>query len=100
MPEHTTVAPIPNELPEILAAIRNRAALRDGASQRLVFKNRAAQEIAACLGPRAAACVLQGVTADCRNLLTEVQPVLCLFLGKRAAGRLTTRVIDGSIVRS
>lgn len=88
-----------NELPEILAAIRCQEARRSGTGALQASKGRAAKQISPYLGPKATAGVLQGVSADCRNLLSELQPILSLFLGRRAAGRLSTRAVEASIMR-
>lgn len=88
-----------HELPEILAAIRRHELLRSRAMDPDSSKRRAAEEVGACLGPKAAATLFQSISADCRNLLSEVQPVLNLFLGRRAASRLASRIIESSVVR-
>lgn len=89
----------PTELPEILAAIRRHEALRSRAADPDSGRRRAAAEVGACLGTHATATIFQSVSADCRNLLSEVQPVLSLFLGRRAAGRLATRIVEAAVVR-
>ncbi len=91
-------APDDRELPEILAAIRRHEARRSNTSDAAWRVPEA--EVGAFLGPRAAARLLAGVLPDGRNLLAEVQPVLSLFLGRRAAGRLATRLVESSFVRS
>jgi len=88
----------PNEWPQILAEIR-RQAQSAGILDPEAAKRRAAAEIVAYLGPQASAKILAGVSSDCRNLLAELQPVLSLFLGRQAAGRLASRVVEVSIVR-
>jgi len=62
-------------------------------------KRRAASEMVAYLGPEAVEKVFQNVLPDCGNLLTQLHPILSLFLGRRAAGRLESRIVDAAVVR-
>jgi len=88
-----------DQLPEILAVIRCHEVRRSATDDPERFKRRAAAEMVTYLGPKATARILQRVSADGRNLLTEIQPVLGLFLGRRAAGRLASRIVEASVVR-
>ena len=65
-----------------------------------ICKLRASKEIEPYLGVNATDSILANVSSDGRNFLAEVQPVLSLFLGRRAGGRLATRIIEASAVRS
>ena len=87
------------DLPEILAAIRLHEVRTAALETQERAKSRAASEIGTYLGTEATAKILQRVSLDCRNLLSELQPTLSLFLGRRAAGRLTSRVAEELIVR-
>jgi hypothetical protein len=87
------------DLPEILAAIRLHKLRIAGLETAERTKSRAASEAGAYLGAEATAKILQRVSRNCRNLLSELQPTLSLFLGRRAADRLSSRITKGSIVR-
>jgi len=51
------------------------------------------------LGARATEGLVAAAAPDGHDLLSSVEPVLAIFLGKRAAGRLVTRVFDRTLVR-
>jgi|KBSMisStaDraftv2_1062788.scaffolds.fasta_scaffold589350_2 hypothetical protein len=63
-----------------------------------VVKGRVAQKIEAYLGPAATDRILQPVNEHAK-LVPAVEPVLTIFLGCRAAGRLIDHIIDSAIVR-
>jgi hypothetical protein len=63
------------------------------------LKLRVAGSIEPYLGKAAAAALLQQVREDGRNLLSNVAPVLTIFLGRRAAGPLVSYVVETAIVR-
>jgi len=63
-----------------------------------MVKSRVASEIADYVGPAAADRILEPVTERAK-LFPAVEPVLAIFLGCRAAGRLIQRVIESAIVR-
>ena len=63
------------------------------------LKRRVAGSIEPYLGKAAANAMLQSVRADGRNLLSNVAPILTMFLGRRAAGNLVSYVVDTAIVR-
>jgi hypothetical protein len=63
-----------------------------------VIKGRVAQEIKGYLGPAATDRILQPVTEQSK-LFPAVEPVLTIFLGCRAAGRLINHIIESAIVR-
>jgi hypothetical protein len=52
------------------------------------------------LGKRAADTLLQPVREEGRDLLSNVAPLLIMFLGRRAAGNLVSYVEETAIVRS
>lgn len=92
-------APAAPELPEILAAIRAHEVRRSSLNDPDAPKRRAAAEIVGYLGSEATTKVFETVSPDCGNLLTQLHPLLSLFLGRRAAGRLESHVIDAAVVR-
>jgi hypothetical protein len=51
------------------------------------------------LGTRATDTLSSGGPEDGRRLLADVEPVLALFLGRRAAGELVSHVLDRAFVR-
>lgn len=63
------------------------------------IKSRVAREIAPYLGTVAADLILEQVSAGGDDLLPRLENVLSLFLGGRAAGKLTDHIIDTAIVR-
>jgi hypothetical protein len=63
-----------------------------------IVKGRVAEEISGYLGTGATGRILEPVT-ESTKLFPAVEPVLAIFLGCRAAGRLIQRVIDTAIVR-
>lgn len=81
----------------VLDGIRRHQAKRAGHADPAFARQRAAAEIDACLGPLASAKILAGVSTDCRNLLAELQPVLSLFIGRQAAERLASRVVEARL---
>jgi hypothetical protein len=52
------------------------------------------------LGKRAADTLLQPAREDGRDLLSNVAPLLTMFLGRRAAGHLVSYVVETAIVRT
>jgi hypothetical protein len=87
------------ELPEILAAIRRHEVLRSSLKDSGATRRWAAAEMAAFLGSDAVDTVFQNVSPDCGNLLPQLHPVLSLFLGRRAAGLLESRLVASVLVR-
>jgi hypothetical protein len=63
------------------------------------LKRRVADAIEPYLGKRAADTLLEPVREDGRDLLSNVAPLLTMFLGRRAAGNLVSYVVETSIVR-
>jgi hypothetical protein len=63
------------------------------------LKRRVAGVIEPYLGKRAVDTLLQPVREDGRDLLSNVAPLLAMFLGRRAAGNLVTYVVETAIVR-
>ncbi|MFN7998261.1 MAG: hypothetical protein U0Q18_31865 [Bryobacteraceae bacterium] len=89
-----------NLLPEIMAAIRRHETLQTDASSRRVSRRRAEELVSPYLGPNATSMVFEAVAPDCQNLLSETEPVLELFLGRRAASRVASRIVEASTVRA
>lgn len=92
-------APAAPELPEILAVIRRHEVRRSSLKDPDAPKRRAAAAIVDYLGSEATNKVFETVSPDCKNVITELHPLLSLFLGRRAAGRLESHVIDVALVR-
>jgi hypothetical protein len=65
---------------------------REGPPRRLI-----AAELAPYLGDRCAGDLMLRVSPSGENLLSTVEPVLALFLGGRAAGKLVSHVVDRAI---
>jgi hypothetical protein len=63
------------------------------------LKRRVAGAIEPYLGKRAADTLLHSVREDGRDLLSNVAPILTMFLGRRAAGHLVSHVVEAAIVR-
>jgi hypothetical protein len=63
------------------------------------LKHRVAGAIEPYLGKGATHALLAPVTADGRDLLSQVAPLLTMFLGRRAAGPLVSHVVETAIVR-
>jgi hypothetical protein len=63
------------------------------------LKRRVAGAIGPYVGKAAVDALLQPVREDGRNLLSNVAPLLTVFLGRRAAGPLVSYVVDTAIVR-
>jgi anti-sigma factor RsiW len=84
----------------VLAGIRQveTRAAEDGAA-RASLRARVAAKIEPYLGPKATSDLLQSVSPDGQNLLSNLEPVLALFLGRRAANQLVNQIIDEAIVR-
>jgi hypothetical protein len=64
------------------------------------LKQRVAGAIEPYLGKRAVDTLLQPVREDGRDLLSNVAPLLTMFLGRRAAGNLVSYVVETAIVRT
>lgn len=63
------------------------------------LKRRVAGSVESYLGKAAARALLQSVHEDGRNLLSNMAPILTMFLGRRAAGNLVSCVVDAAIMR-
>jgi hypothetical protein len=97
----TATPPIPaDDVGELLSSLRK---WESGESQperhSEALKRRVAGAVEPYLGKAAAHALLQSVHEDGRNLLSNVAPVLTMFLGRRAAGNLVSCVVDAAIVR-
>lgn len=86
------------DLSNLLAAIQGWAAATDRRADEDV-KQRVAGKVEKYLGDRATRKILLTVSRDGGNLLSNIEPVLALFLGRRAASRLVSHVVDTAIVR-
>jgi|SRR5581483_3819213 len=63
-------------------------------------KQRVAMEIGPFLGRKATSSILQPVAENGENLLSGIEPVLALFLGGKAAGRLVSHVVDAAVIQA
>ena len=85
---------------ETLARIRRWEAER---SQEVrggqAVKSRVASEISPFLGPDASGRILMRVSDQCEDLLCTIESVLTAFLGRAAAPRLVSHVVDRAIMR-
>ena len=64
------------------------------------IRRRVAIAIEPYVGRRAADSLLKSVREDGRDLLSNVAPLLTMFLGRRAAGQLVSHVVETTIVRT
>lgn len=64
------------------------------------LKLRVESTLAPYLGKSAAKSLLQTVRHDGRDVLTQVAPLLTIFLGRRAAGNLVSHVVENAIVNT
>lgn len=64
-----------------------------------VVRGRVAAELNPYLGRTATSTVLASVSPNCDNLLSVVEPVLAIFLGRCAARQFVSHVVDTAIVR-
>ena len=91
---------VANELNSLLVRLRG---WESGASPLVrngeELTRRVAGAIEPYLGKGAAATLLAPVRADGRNLLSDVAPLLTMFLGRRAAGPLVSHIVETAIVR-
>lgn len=97
----------PREVPEGGLPARMQAAMEqweNSAEERgrtgEQVRRRVATEIGPFLGAQATDAILQTVSDRADNLLTNLEPVLGLFLGARAASRLVGHVVDAALVRA
>jgi anti-sigma factor RsiW len=65
----------------------------------VIIRLRAAKELGVYLGGSAAQHVLQPVSDDAGNLIPSIQPLLGLFLGRKAAAHLSSHIVDLAVVR-
>ena len=99
--EHTTASPVPpDDVNSLLGRLRawDRGASRPARTSE-ALKRRVAGAIEPYLGKRAADTLLRSVREDGRDLLSNVAPILTMFLGRRAAGHLVSHVVETAIVR-
>ena len=88
--------------PDILNAVLERInewdknSARSGEASSAV-KQTFAAELERYLGARAAGRILRSVSDDGDNLLSTVEPLLALFLGREAASQFVTRVLDTAL---
>jgi len=92
--------PVPEAAPpDLLSSILARARADDTAARSRGVRQSVIDGVRPYLGARATD-RLTGAPAAGHNLLATLEPVLALFLGRRAAGRLVTHVVDNGIVRA
>ena len=84
----------------IMARIERWEARRSGPEHAgAAVKLEVAREIAPYLGGRAAGEILEPVADEGQDLLSTVEPVLGLFLGRKAASSLVSRIVETAIMR-
>jgi len=64
------------------------------------LKRRVESAVAPYLGAAAANQVLRSASRDGENLLPIIEPLLALFLGRRAASVLVSHIINDALVRT
>jgi hypothetical protein len=87
--------PGPDLLADVLSRARDWNAGHEPAKTREVLTD----GVRPYLGDRATDRLVSGAAPDGHDLLSSVEPVLAIFLGRRAAGRLVTRVFNRALVR-
>ncbi len=93
--------PDPGLLERMQAAIdRWEESAGDGGRSAEAVKTRVAAELGPFLGGKATARMLEPISDAGENLLCDIEPVLALFLGCRAAGCLVDHVVDSSLIRA
>jgi hypothetical protein len=99
--EDTPVSAVPaEEMNDLLITLRSWERGESGPA-RLgeVLKQRVAYALEPYLGKRAADTLLRPVREDGRDLLSNVAPLLTMFLGRRAARPLVSYLVEAAIVR-
>lgn len=93
-------APVNASFEELLKTIRQweSAAAGSGRTDESV-KWRIASTLERYLGRQATSTILLSVSEEGDNLLSSVEPVLALFLGRTTASRLVSNVVKTAIVR-
>jgi len=87
-------------LEAVLAHIREWAANRQEADPHgLLVRGRVAMEIGSYLGEAGAQRVLEALEGG-EKLIPTLESVLSIFLGCRAASKLTQRIVDTAIMRT
>ncbi|SRR5260370_42305458 len=99
--DDAAVPPAPaDEVNSLMVKLRGWERSESGPPRNLeALKRRVAGAIEPYLGKRAADTLLQPVRDDGRDLLSNVAPLLTMFLGRRAAGHLVSYVVETAIVR-
>ena len=93
-------APEPPPVSELLARVsEHQAALAEEGGGPAGLKRRVVSELSPYVGPTAAKQILQTVPETGENLLPTLDSTLRLFLGKQAASRLVSRIVDRAIMR-
>ena len=93
------IGPEPPPVSELLARIskhQNILAQEGGPSG---LKRRVVSELTPYVGPAAATQMLRAVPDTGENLLPSLYAVLRLFIGKPAASRLVSRIVEHAIMR-
>lgn len=98
--EEETPPPDPASFAGIQNAIEEWNTSATARNSPAILKLRTAREIAPFLGRRASFKVLRCVSDTGEDLLSAIEPVLALFLGSRAAGRLVDHVVDTVLIRN
>jgi hypothetical protein len=93
-----SAADAPFETARLLAKIRHWDNSRHAGQHGEALKQWIARELALYVGEEGANRLLRPVQEDGRDLLAEVAPLLSMFLGRRAAGILVSRMVEKTIV--
>jgi anti-sigma factor RsiW len=83
-------------LEKVLAGIRAWDAAAHTPGRPAALRRRVADEVAPYLGPQGAETVLASVSDGNADLLSNIEPVLALFLGCRAAASLVDHIVDAT----
>jgi hypothetical protein len=85
--------------PDLLEAVLQEAAEWNKRHDSAALQRAVAESVRPYLGGHATDTLTGAGPADGRQLLTDVEPVLALFLGRKAADQLVSHVLDRAIVR-
>jgi anti-sigma factor RsiW len=85
--------------PALLEVMLAAAAEWDRTHDQAAVRRAVADGVRPYVGDRAADRLTQGSEGDAAKLLTELEPVLGLFLGRQAAARLVSHILDRALVR-
>jgi hypothetical protein len=85
--------------PELLESALRQAAAWERGHDPAAVQAAVAEGVRPYVGDRAAERLAHGEAPDGGRLLADVEPVLALFLGRRAAAQLVSHVLDRALVK-